>query len=221
MLFGNIPLPVLELNGKRQQSIYPFVDFVDPMFVYDETKDIFVFNDHPESVAEIWHSVIPGNDPVVFTKFFEKLKKYSADPEQYAKAKIWIDDFPLLKSSYTEQERNDYINTLLFAEYDSYRRVNQAYNSVLDKDNKDELVRVVETAKDEISQFQSEKSEAGEHPIVDDIASKQFGASLSLVDRFNPTELVANLQDSSKKPMPTLILEKVIGTHFRPVHKLF
>jgi hypothetical protein len=38
------------------------VDFDDPMFRYDQVSDVFVFNNHPESLPELWHSVIPSRD---------------------------------------------------------------------------------------------------------------------------------------------------------------
>jgi hypothetical protein len=221
ILFGNVPMPIIELNGERLQSIYPYTNFVDPMFLYDDIKQVFAFNNHPESLPQVRHSVIPWSDAWLFTNFFTKLKSYSASPSKYSLPKIWIDDFPLMKDSFTDQERNDYINSLLFAEYDGSRRLNQAYNNVLDKDNRDQLIKVVEKAKSEIEEFEGEKSEAWEHPEVDDIAKRQFNWAKEVVDRFKPAELIEWLKNSSKKPLPTLILEKVIGSHFRPVHQLF
>ncbi|USN55770.1 MAG: hypothetical protein H6765_04165 [Candidatus Peribacteria bacterium] len=86
------------------------------MFVYDPASDLFIYNENPDSLPEVWHSVIPTNDVSVFTKFFEKLKEYDAAPTKYAKPKIWIEDFPFLKKSYTQESVDGYINTLLFGE---------------------------------------------------------------------------------------------------------
>jgi len=35
MLIGNIPFPVIEMQGRRMMSVYPYVNFVEPMFMYD------------------------------------------------------------------------------------------------------------------------------------------------------------------------------------------
>jgi hypothetical protein len=62
ILFGEIPLPIVELGERRFSSIYPYVDFDDPMFLYDPASDLFLFNDFPSSLPEVWHGTIPVND---------------------------------------------------------------------------------------------------------------------------------------------------------------
>jgi hypothetical protein len=116
ILFGDIPLPIVEFEQRRFQTIYPYVDFDDPMFLYDPAKDIFKYNEFPDSLPEAWHSTILSTDVGLFKKFFQKLKEYDADPQAYAKPKIWIEDFAFMKQSYTEEELDHYINMLLFSE---------------------------------------------------------------------------------------------------------
>lgn len=61
MLIGNIPIPMVGQDGEYFPSMYPYVDFVDKQFVYNDRSA------HYETVpsatrnnveAEIWHGVI-------------------------------------------------------------------------------------------------------------------------------------------------------------------
>jgi hypothetical protein len=42
-LFGDIPLPSVAMDDEILQSIYPYVDFEEPMFEYNELNDVFEF----------------------------------------------------------------------------------------------------------------------------------------------------------------------------------
>ena len=117
IVFWELPLPVVDLKWKRITSIYPYVDFEEPMFRSDPVSDVFVSNWHAESLPELWHSIIPTRDVGLFSKFFSKLKEYDASPTNYAKPMIWYDDFPMMKNSYSEEERERYLNTLIFLEH--------------------------------------------------------------------------------------------------------
>jgi hypothetical protein len=219
-LIWDIPLPTVEIDNERRMSIYPYVNFEQPMFLYDEIKDIFTYTDQASSLPNIRHSLLPTSDVSVVSTFFEKLKLYHAAPWKYAEPRIWLDDFPLLKHSFTETERNDYINTLLFSEYDSYRQVNQAYNTLLDTTTK-HLKNVVDQATQEISAYASEKSEAWDHPEVDAVANQHFESAFEVLENFSPVDLDENTISTEDMPVPTLLLEKQSSTHFRPVHSMF
>ncbi len=60
ILIGNIPLPVVEKEGRNFPSLYPYTDFADKRFRYDEKSLRYVFSlDAPESTdVDIWHGVI-------------------------------------------------------------------------------------------------------------------------------------------------------------------
>gem|GEM_PF-4136945 len=140
-------MPVVDLEGKRFVSIYPYVDFDDPMFRYDRVSDVFVFNDHPESLPELWHSVIPSRDVSLFSKFFSKLKEYDASPTKYAKPMIRYDDFPLMKSSFSEEERARYLNTLIFAEAQKERQYVPVFSRLMNRSYEEDTVEALKEAK--------------------------------------------------------------------------
>jgi hypothetical protein len=146
ILFGEVPLPIVELEQKRFKSVYPYVDFDDPMFLYNPGTDLFEYNGHADSLPEVRHSTIPVNDVGLFTKFFQKLKEYDAAPTEYAKPKIWIEDFTFMKEAYTDEELDHYINQMLFSEAEGYRRSNTVFGNILkDEYEKDLVTKVTET----------------------------------------------------------------------------
>jgi len=152
MLFGEVPFPIVELEQKRFASIYPYVDFDDPMFLYNPGTDLFEYNSHPDSLPEVWHSTIPVNDAGLFSKFFEKLREYDSDPLQYAKPKVWIEDFTFMKEAYTEEELDHYINQLLFSEAESYRRTNTVFANILKEEYEQDLIQKVTDTKQSMEQ---------------------------------------------------------------------
>ena len=60
MIIGNVPLPVVHKDGKSFPSLYPYVDFDDKRFLYDEKSGRYHFSTQaPESSdVDIWHGVI-------------------------------------------------------------------------------------------------------------------------------------------------------------------
>ena len=147
------------------------------MFVYDPILDIFVFNEAPDSLPEIWHSVIPGQDVEFFKGFFDKVKSYDASPKSYAKPKVWIDDFPFLKQSYTQQQLDHYINKMLFTEAESYRRTNTLFGKVLKKEYEDDLVANVANADAEITNLAAQA--AADPELVGSEEAQQAAAGIA------------------------------------------
>lgn len=59
VLIGDVPLPVVNKNGNRFVSIFPYTDFDDPYYVYDpDSGDFVVGEDTDKPGVEIWHGVI-------------------------------------------------------------------------------------------------------------------------------------------------------------------
>lgn len=69
ILIGDLPIPMVDSLKDQFPSIYPYVDFVDKKFLYDEKtgKYIVAQNDSQKIVEpEIWHGVI---NPAVGREF--------------------------------------------------------------------------------------------------------------------------------------------------------
>lgn len=116
VLLGNIPLPVIQENGYVYPSIFPYVDFENQKFIYDQNKNFFVPNNNPNGQAEIRHGIINFTGAAQYSKYFQKLKNYTTDPETFVDPQIWYDDFIGNKKYYIAENTNFYINKQIFAE---------------------------------------------------------------------------------------------------------
>jgi hypothetical protein len=224
MLLGNIPMPVIDLDGQRYVSIYPYVDFDDPMFRYDIISDVFVFNDNPDSLPELWHSVIPSRDISLFAKFFEKLKEYDASPISYAKPMIWYDDFPMMKSSFSDEERARYLNTLIFAEVHKNEQYVPVFSRLMSRDYEEDTVEALQKAEAVIEWFEwlAKVDEAilGD-PKAEQAVDGVFQWLDTILDRLDPTELEQNPIEVGEMPAPTKLLEKQMQQEFQPNYTIF
>lgn len=63
ILFGPVPLPVVHKNDKTFLSLYPYTDFDEKAFVYNQTKNYYEYTDKSltNERPEVWHSVIAPN----------------------------------------------------------------------------------------------------------------------------------------------------------------
>jgi hypothetical protein len=80
----------------------------------------------------------------VFTKFFEKLKKYHANPTEYATGEVRYDDYEMMQESFSNELLDEYINMLLFAEDVSYKRINSALTDILNAEYGADLLASIE-----------------------------------------------------------------------------
>ena len=60
ILIGNVPIPVVHRDGDSFPSLFPYVDFDDKRFVYNNRSHIYQYtpNAVENSDVEIWHGVI-------------------------------------------------------------------------------------------------------------------------------------------------------------------
>ncbi|HMT27102.1 MAG TPA: hypothetical protein PKD96_02250, partial [Candidatus Absconditabacterales bacterium] len=123
VLIGDMPLPVVKKNGFIFPSVFPYVDFRDQKYVYDEKSQFFEYNDKPYSVPEIWHGLIQlGSGTNAYLDYFEKLRKYAAQPAAFIDKAIWYDDFVELKKSFNSANLPYYIHNFLFSEDVGFHR---------------------------------------------------------------------------------------------------
>lgn len=60
ILIGNIPIPIVHRDAESFPSLYPYVDFDDKRFVYNDRSHMYQYapNAPENSDVEIWHGVI-------------------------------------------------------------------------------------------------------------------------------------------------------------------
>lgn len=63
ILIGEVPLPVVHKEQKAFMSVYPYVDFDNKSFVYDQAEKTYKYTTKTlsDEKPEIWHSVIRPN----------------------------------------------------------------------------------------------------------------------------------------------------------------
>lgn len=222
MLIGSIPFPLVEMQWKRMFSVYPYVNFVDPMFVYDEGRDVFAYNNEPDSQPQLFHSYLPP-EIATLKKFFEKLRKYDQDPTQYAKPLLWYENFPYLKTSFTSEHLTEYIDSMVFAEERSYRRYNKPFSDLIARDSADEFVEKITETKSDMAQYRAEPQPewVEDEPSVVEANQKLFDGSESIIEKFPEPEVQAGLKEAAEKPIPTLVLEKNMEPLFRTFDDIF
>jgi hypothetical protein len=92
ILIGNIPLPTVHKDASSFLSVYPYIDFDEPNFVWDWEKNEYdyIAIDRKNARPELWHSVIAphtgdlNQDAKKIQDFFSRVYQYDAKQGQYA-----------------------------------------------------------------------------------------------------------------------------------------
>ena len=136
LIWDKIPLPVVNDNWAIFPTILPYTDFDNPKYYWDTKSNFFVPNNVPKSQAEIRQSIINiWTEQIDYIKFFDKLKDYNNNPNNYIGNKIWYDDFIDQQTSFNKINLPSYINKFLFAEDLAYHRYNPLLIDIWNKKN--------------------------------------------------------------------------------------
>jgi len=84
VFIGNLALPVVENRGAFEKTVFPYVDFDDKLYIYDESEQLFKYNTdiYKTPQAEIWHGFISPNtgdeqqDIAQINGYFKKNNEY-------------------------------------------------------------------------------------------------------------------------------------------------
>ena len=145
ILIWDIPLPVVNQGWYIYPTIYPYVDFEEQKFIWDEESKYFVYNGNSKWQAEIWHWMINfWNDIGEYTKYFTKLKQYWRNPTSYIWKAIWYDDFIWNNKYFNEDSLNFYLNNFIFAEDIWYHRYSDLMVKVLQWQRNNEIAEIME-----------------------------------------------------------------------------
>ena len=145
VLIWDIPLPVVNQDWYIYPTIYPYVDFEEQKFIWDDESKYFVYNNNPNWQAEIWHWMINFEWNInEYKDYFNKLKQYRRNPKEYIWKAIWYDDFVWNKKYFTDNSLNFYLNNFLFAEDLWYHRYNDLMIKVLQWQRNKEIANIME-----------------------------------------------------------------------------
>lgn len=135
ILVGDIPLPVVQYKDFIFPSIYPYVDFLDQKYLWNESQGYFI-QEKDKGQAELWHGIINfKSEPQQYINFFSKLKTYTENPSNFTEKKIWYDDFIAQQNNFLEEVLPLYLNKLIFAEDLSYSRLTDLLFNTLQWNN--------------------------------------------------------------------------------------
>ena len=203
------------------------------MFVWDPTRELFVFGENADSQPELWHGVLPGRDVGMLQQFFGKLRTYDADPTSYAEPKIWYDDFPYLKESFNVQKYDQYINTFLFADglYKvmtggelrfNHNHATTILMDVLQRAYGESIVEEIEETQ-EFVDTEASKPLPPEHqdPWFEEDRENAFAGLGDLMANLEPDEVAAEMKSASETPTPTLLVQKSLEGSFASLDKVF
>ena len=123
VMFWNIPLPVVNQDWYVFPTVYPYVDFENQKYVWDEESQYFVPNGNPQWQAEIWHGLVNYWDDInSYLDFFEKVKNYDGNPDWFIWDGIWYEDFIAQKWAFLDDSFQYYRNKVMFGEDIWYQR---------------------------------------------------------------------------------------------------
>ncbi len=142
VLIGDVPLPIVQKGESLYPSVYPYVDFVSPSFLWNEASNRFVFESGGDEQAEIWHGVIrsdrhnesrnQSNQKTIqedrekdLVSYFTQNARVHRGEVSFANQFFWMNQ-PLQKEALSDslrQKYNTYLETLedrLYARYSKH-----------------------------------------------------------------------------------------------------
>ncbi|MBA4336967.1 hypothetical protein C0416_04325 [bacterium] len=122
IIIGDVPLPVVNKNGFRFTSMLPYTDFIEPVYIYNETTRDFEYNSGSTTPkVEAWHGVIkaPTSDqytPEKYAYYFDKNHLFHIGNEDFAV----FDQNLLYADMIWEQEMYDEVAGAKYENYTKY-----------------------------------------------------------------------------------------------------
>lgn len=154
VLVGNIPLPVVNKNGDKFVSMYPYTDFESKTYKYDPKTLNFEYDQNitfPK--PEIWGGVVKADTVGVagqeeLANFFDKNHLYYAGVPEYANfnKKIFYGDIAHEEDSVNSDVYKSYLKYLKYLEDLVYMRYNKYWAKDLSKAAKAEAGLTAETS---------------------------------------------------------------------------
>ena len=153
IMVGEIPLPVLKYQDYIFPSVYPYVDFLEQKYTWNEHEGFFTQNKDSWQ-AEIWHWLINfKNDASKYHNFFSKLKTYSENPGEFVDKKIRYDDFLALQNNFLQEANSLYKNKIIFTEDLLYHRYTDLLFNTLQSDNTQENNEIISWLSDALKEL--------------------------------------------------------------------
>lgn len=150
ILMWEVPLPVVNNNWYVFPTVYPYVDFENQKYIFDQKSDFFILNSEDVWQPEVWHWLIKFDNESDYKSFFDRIRKYDKDPSSYVMPRMWYDDFISLKKNFLSDNLPYYINKFTFAEDNAYHRYTNLFSDVLKSDYTENSLDVWKTLAEDL-----------------------------------------------------------------------
>ena len=180
MIVGEVPLPVVNRNGNKFVSLYPYTDFVEKTFVYNSKTQTFDPNEKTTFPRiEVFHGVInPTEENLqnkfeMISEFFDKNHLYYSDVPEYSEfgKKIFFGDLIFEAQKAGAQGIKKYKKYIESLEDQTYNRYNKYWANDL-INNTTETVQAL--AGSDSSQYVEMMKSTDNLQSMPDLQSKQI-----------------------------------------------
>ena len=203
ILMWDIPLPVVNNEWYVFPSIYPYVDFENQKYIFDQKSDFFILNSEDVWQPEVWHWLIKFDNDSDYKGFFDRMRKYDKDPSSYVMPRMWYDDFISLKKNFLSDSLPYYINKFTFAEDNSYHRYTNLFSDVLKSDYTESSLDIWKTLAEDFKNS-------------DDADLKAYSQNIWKLSE----EAWVSMENFEQKGTPTLLLKDSIGWFMKSYDEL-
>lgn len=130
VIIGDVPLPVVDKEGKLHATPFPYTDFEEPSYFWDTNKDRFVWQSGGDEQPEIWHGVIRSDRTTERGKiqdlksYFDRNHRIHTGQETVSK-KIFLADIPSQRRGISDEQKEMYQKWIDHLEDFSYLRFNK------------------------------------------------------------------------------------------------
>jgi len=146
VLIGDVPLPVVDKGGNFLPTVFPYTDFVDPAYYWNEEENRF-FRGAGDLVPEIWHGVIRSSVTDSFESrkkelldYFDRNHSFHTGGETFSK-RIFFADLPLQKNGLPDTLLKKYDDFIEHVEDLAYLRFNKhLLTKLLDDQDFDDVI---------------------------------------------------------------------------------
>ncbi|GEM_PF-4130109 len=138
ILIGEVPLPVIEKEENLWPTVFPYVDFIEPIYIWDAVKERFVYEGSSSHEPEIWHGAIRSDyhhegktkDRITeireeeLSDYFDRNHEYRSGTLTFGK-RVFLAGLPTQKEGLQEALRRHYGNFITYVEEILYNRYNK------------------------------------------------------------------------------------------------
>ena len=123
VMVWDIPLPVVNQDWYVFPTVYPYTDFENQKYIWDERSRYFIPNWNSNWQSDIRHWLINyWSDTWAYLDFFEKIKKYDDNSDAFIWDSLRYEDFVAEKEWFLTENYQYYKNKVMFGEDLWYQR---------------------------------------------------------------------------------------------------